>query len=152
VESRGPVTDCEQVTMRVSDSEIVRSVQEQTIPRSSVNSLRVRAALYGGIEVQGWDRDQYSIKACLGAAAANTAEAQNLLSQVSLSVQNGQVTVLGPSGELWMGYLIIQAPKGAVMDLEAQNAPIGLRDISGTFEARNHNGPVSLHDVGGKVR
>jgi len=88
----------------------------------------------------------------LGAAGDSAAEAQKLLAQLALSAQDGQVTVTGPSGESWMGYLIIQAPNGAALELEAVNAPIGVNSITGNIEARNQNGPLSLRDVDGQVR
>jgi hypothetical protein len=153
--STGPddtITDCGQVSMRVDDLEIARSDQERTLSKSEVSSLRVRTAEHGGIHVQGWARDHYSIRACLAAAGDGMDEAQKLLSQVSLSVQNGQVSVEGPGGEPWMGYLIILAPSGAVMDLESRNSPIGLHKVTGVIDVRNVNGPVSLKDVGGQVR
>jgi DUF4097 and DUF4098 domain-containing protein YvlB len=115
--------------------------------------LQVQAGHYGGIQVNGWDRDQYSIKACLGAAGESAAEAQSLLSQLTLSVQDGRVTVTGAGrDDTWMGYLIINAPNGSALKLEAKNSPIGVNSINANIEARNTNGPVTLRDVGGQVR
>src|SRR5262249_10724031 len=51
-----------------------------------------------------------------------------------------------------MGYLIINAPNGAALELESKNAPIGVSSFSGVIEARNQNGPLTLSDVDGKVR
>jgi hypothetical protein len=146
------ISNCGQITMRMDDLQVVRSEQERALPRSAVSSLQVQAALHGGIQVSGWDRDQYAIKACLGAAGENAAEAQRLLAQLALSVQDGRVTVTGPRGDSWMGYLIIQAPNSAVMELEAENSPIGVSSITANIEARNQNGPLTLRDVDGQVR
>jgi hypothetical protein len=145
------ITDCGQITMRVDDLQVVRSEQERSLPKSAVSSLQIQAAHHGGIQVSGWDRDHYSIKACLGAAGNSAAEAQRLLAQLALSAQDGRVTVTGPGDESWMGYLIIQAPNGAMMELEAKNAPIGVSSITGNIAARNQNGPVTLRDVDGRV-
>src|SRR5215510_4318325 len=90
------ITNCGQITMRVDDLQVVRSEQERALPRSAVSSLQVQAAVHGGIQVSGWDRDQYAIKACLGAAGESAADAQRLLKQLALSVQDGRVTVTGP--------------------------------------------------------
>src|SRR5215813_10202795 len=68
------ITDCGQITMRVDDLQVVRSEQERTLPKSEVTSLQIQAALHGGIQVSGWDRDHYAIKACLGAAGDRGAE------------------------------------------------------------------------------
>ncbi len=146
------ITDCGQITMRVDDLQVVRSEQERALPRSAVSSLQVQAALHGGIQVSGGDRDQYAIKACLGAAGESGEEAQRLLAQLALSVQDGRVTVTGPGGDSWMGYLIIQAPNGTAMELEAENSPIGVSSITANIEARNQNGPLTLRDVNGQVR
>jgi hypothetical protein len=153
--STGPektITDCEQVRMRIGDGETARSQLVQTVPRSAVSTLQVRSTKNGGIHVQGWNRDEYSITACLAAGGDNAAEAQALLQQVKLSVQDGKVMVEGPNSHDWMAYLLIQAPNGAVLDLEANNGPIGVVDFSGKIQARNNNGPITFHDVSGQVR
>ena len=141
------LSDCDQIRMQIGDGDAVRAEQARTISASTISSLKVRATQNGGIHVQGWDRDEYSIKACIGAAAGT-----DLLSQIKLSVENGQVTVQGPASQDWVAYLIIQTPKGSSLDLSATNGPIGLNDVSGTIEAHNVNGPLTLHSVTGKVK
>jgi hypothetical protein len=150
--SEKTITSCDQVRMKVDDQEIVYSTLEQTLPWAAGSSLKVRVAQRGGVHVQGWDGNQFAIKACLGAAGDSAAEAQRILSQISLSVDGGVVTTNEPNDENWMAYLIIQAPNGAIMSLESKNAPIGISSFSGTVEVRNQNGPVSLNDVGGHIR
>ena len=153
--STGPektITGCDQVSMKVDDREILRSELGRVLPRSAASSLQVRAAQHGGIQIQGWDGDHYAIKACLGATGDSVVDSQRVLSQISLSVDGGEVKVTGPNEELWMAYVIIQAPNGTTLNLESRNAPIGISTFSGTVEARNQNGPVSLHEVGGRVR
>jgi len=153
--STGPektITSCDQVRMKVDDQEIAYSALEQTLPRGAGSPIKVQVAQRGGIHVQGWDGDLYAIKACLGAAGDNLAEAQRILGQISLSVDGGVVTTSGPNDGNWMAYLIIQAPNGATMNLESKNAPIGISAFSGTVEVHNQNGPVSLYDVGGQIR
>ena len=152
VGSEKTLTGCGQVTMKVFDQEIVRGEQLKTLPRSTVSTLWARSARNGGIHAQGWDRDYYEVKACTGAAGKTTAEAERLLSQVSLSFQNGRVNVQGPDVNTWMVYLIIRVPKGAVMEFEAEKSPITLNALAGTAQVRTVNGPVSLFDVNGQVR
>lgn len=153
--STGPdktIDDCSQVRLNVRDAEVVRSEQTKAIPRNSITSLQIRAPHHGGIYIQGWDRDQYSIKACLGAAGDNPAEAKALMDQLSLAIHDGQVSVQGPDGQTWVGYLLVQAPNGATLDLEATNGPIGLNSISASVRAQTTNGPISFNDVAGQVR
>ena len=143
------ITDCEQVRMRIGDGETIRSQLTQTVPRSA--TLQVRSSRNGGIHVQGWNRDEYSITACLAVAGDNPNDAKALLDQLKLSVSDGKVTVDGPNPQDWIAYLIIQAPNGATLNLESGNGPIGVTDFSGIIQARNQNGPVSFHDVNGQV-
>lgn len=154
--STGPektITDCSQIRMRIGDDgETVRSQLVQTVPRSSVSTLQVRSTRNGGIHIQGWNRDEYSISACLAAGGDNAAEAQALLGQIKLSVNDGKVMVEGPNPQDWMAFILIQAPNGASLDLEANNGPIGVVDFSGTIQARNNNGPITFQDVSGQVR
>ena len=122
--STGPertITECGQVRMRIGDGETARSQLVQTVPRSAVSTLQVRSTKNGGIHVQGWNRDEYSITACIAAGGDNATEAQALVEQVKLSVQNGKVIVEGPNPQDWMAFLLIQAPNGAVLDLESNN-------------------------------
>jgi hypothetical protein len=146
------ITDCGQIRMRVGDGETVRSQLVQSVPRSAVSALQVRSSRNGGIHVQGWSRDEYSITACLAAGGDNANEAKALLDQLRLSVSDGKVTVEGPSSQEWLAYLIIQAPNGAVLDLAGVNGPVGVSDFTGNIQARNQNGPISFHGVSGQVR
>lgn len=145
------ITDCDQLRMRVGDGETVRSQLTQTVPRSAISTLQVRSSKNGGIQIQGWNRDEYSITACLAAAGDNANEAKALLEQLKLSVSEGKVTVEGPSPQDWLAFLIIQAPNGTVLDLAGVNGPIGVSDFSGAITARNINGPITFHSVTGQV-
>jgi len=144
--------DCSQIRLTVEDAEVVQSEQTKTIPQNSNSPLRIQAPHNGGIFIQGWNRNEVAVKACLGAAGDSAAEAKALLDQLSLSVQNGQVTVQGPSGEPWVGYLLVQAPNGTSLDLQSTNGPIGLNAISATVQARTTNGPISFTAVSGDVK
>jgi hypothetical protein len=146
------INDCADVKMTIGDGETVRSQVTQSLPRGAVQTLEVRSSKNGGIHVQGWNRDEYSITACMAAGADDANQAKALLDQLKLSVANGKVTVDGPASQQWFAYLIIQAPNGAVLDLAGVNGPVGVSDFSGTIAARNQNGPISFHDVGGQVR
>ncbi len=146
------ITDCEQVRLRVGDGETLRSQLVQSVPASAISTLQVRSSRNGGVHIQGWNRNEYSITACLAAGGDNANEAKALLDQLKLSVIDGRVAVDGPSSQDWIGYLIIQAPNGAVLDLSGVNGPIGVSDFSGNVQASNQNGPISFHDVNGQVK
>jgi hypothetical protein len=146
------ISDCEQIRMRIDDVDAIRSQMTQTVPQSAFSTLQVRAPRNGGIHVQGWNRAEYSITACLGVAGDNANEAKGILDQLKLSIADGQVTVEGPNPQNWLAYLIIQAPNGGALDLTAGNGPIGVTEFAGTVKARNQNGPISFYDVNGNVR
>ena len=146
------ITDCGDIRMEIGDGETLRSQLTQTVQRSAISTLQVRSARNGGIHVQGWGRDEFSITACLAAGGDSANEAKGLLDQLKLSVSNGSVTVEGPNSQEWLAFLIIQAPNGATLDLAGTNGPIGVSDFSGTVQARNQNGPISFRDVTGQVR
>ncbi len=145
-------TDCGQVTMKIFDLEIVRGEEVRTLAKSMVPSLWAKSASNGGINVRSWDRDYYKVKACTGAGAGTTPEAQRLLSQVSVSFQDGRVNIGGPDTKTWTVYLLISAPREAVLELEAEKSPIILNGLAGNIQVRNISGPVSLYNVTGEIR
>jgi hypothetical protein len=146
------ITDCGQLRIRIGDGgETARTQVVQTVPRSAASTLQVHASRNGGIHVQGWNRDEYSVTACLAAWGDNASDAQAQLAQVTLAIRDGKVVVDGPNPQEWIAYLLIQAPNGASLDLESNNGPIDVNDFSGNVQAKNHNGPISFHDVTGQV-
>lgn len=144
------ITDCSQIRMEIGDGGTVRSQLVQTVPRSSVST--VHSSKNGGIHVQGWSGSDYSISACLAAAADSTNDPKAILDQIKLSVRDGRVTLEGPNSQDWFAYLIIQAPNGSSLDLESGNGPIGVANFSGNIQARNLNGPITFRDVNGQVK
>lgn len=145
------ISDCGQLKMRIGGGETFRSELRQTVPRSAISTLQVRPPQNGGVHVLGWNRDEYSITACLAVGADSAAEAKAILDQLKLSVRDGQVTVEGPSPHDWIAYLIIQAPNGTSLDLSSTNGPIGVNEFSGNIQARSTNGPISFREVSGQV-
>lgn len=140
------LTNCDQVHIRFDHRSAARDEQDFTIPKSQVAHLEVRPSENGGVYVQGWDRDEYRIKACK--AVENGSD----LSRVSVSVNGGRVEVKGPWQESgWVVYLLIQAPRDAALDLETERGAIGLRGLNGKIEARSTNGPIDLRQCGGEI-
>src|SRR5262249_36568149 len=102
------ITDCGQVKIRIGDGETARSQLMETVPRSSFSTLQVQTPRNGGVHVQGWNRDEFSVTACLGAAGDSADEANALLAQLKLSVRGGKVEMEGPNPQDWVAYLIVQ--------------------------------------------
>jgi hypothetical protein len=144
-----PVSDCSDLHIRFDDRDAVTRSEQRTVSKAEVPTFRVRSNTNGGVQVQGSDKEDYSVTAC---EAAGGAEAERILSQISLSVQHGEVSVKGPEDEdRWTVYLLIRAPRAAAIDLETVNGPLSLYSLEGSLTARAKNGPITLRDFSGEA-
>jgi len=50
------------------------------------------------------------------------------------------------------GELLIRTPKSATIDLDTMNGPISLHDVDGKLTARAKNGPISLKNFPARRR
>jgi hypothetical protein len=107
--------------------------------------LRLHAPDSSGLRVSGWEKADFEITAC---KAARDAAA---LSRISVSAPKGVVSVEGVDEDEAVVFFFVKAPKGAVLDLAAENGPMTLRDVVGTVTARLANGPISLSGVHGTL-
>ena len=146
---RHPIADCSDLHIEFDDRDTVVRSEERTLTKAQAPVLRVHPHANGGTQVVGWEQDNYSVTACKAAAAGDSAE--RVLSQITVSIDGGTVSTHGPSGEHedWTVYLLIRAPKSAVIDLDTMNGPISLYDVDGKLTAHAHNGPISLHNFSG---
>ena len=136
----GPVTSCDQVRVRFDHARAYRA--EESLPVRGVRSLKVTAAENGGIYVTGGS--DYAVTAC------KAAEIESTLSDIRTSVRGNEVTANGPDGN-WVVYFIVTVPRGATLDLDSNNGPISLRDVSATVTARATNGPIGVRDSSGTL-
>jgi hypothetical protein len=144
-----PATDCSDLRIRFDDQDAVVRSEERTLTRSEAPVLQVHPHANGGMQVVGWDKDTYSVTACK-AAAGRGDEAERILSQITMSIENGRISTRGPADDdEWTVYLLIRAPKSASIDLETMNGPISLYDVDGKLTAHAHNGPISLKNFSG---
>jgi len=144
-----PATDCSDLHVRFDDRDAVMESEERTVTKADASTLRVRPHTNGGVQVQGWDKDTYSVTSCKFAANYDGG-AQRILAQMTLNIQNGEVSTNGPSDEGdWTVYLLIRAPKASVIDLETANGPLSLYGVDGKLTARATNGPITLRDFSG---
>jgi hypothetical protein len=148
----GPVADCSDLDLRLRDDEkpTVES-EERTVSKAEAPVLRVHEIQNGGVQVQGWDKDGYSVTACKAAVGSGD-EAHRLLSQIKLSVQGGEISVFGPaSRDQWTVYLLIRTPKAADIELTTHNGPSAFYSVDGKITARAVNGPISVQDCSGEA-
>ena len=145
-----PTATCSDLHVRFNHHEAVMQTEERTITRSEAPTLRVLAESNGGIQVQGWDRDTYSVTLCKAAEAGSGAD--SLLSSIHLTFQNAELGVSGPSShDRWSAHLLIRAPKAATLDLHVNNGPMTLYHVDGILKVRAQNGPVTVTGCTGEL-
>jgi hypothetical protein len=144
-----PATDCSDLHVRFDDRDAAMESEERTVTKTEAPTLRIRPYKNGGVQVQGWDKDTYSVTSCKFASKED-GSAQRVLAQMTLSVRNGEVSTNGPSDDGdWTIYLLIRAPKASVIDLETANGPLSLYSVDGKLTAHATNGPITLRDFSG---
>src|SRR5262249_54905586 len=78
-------------------------------------------------------------------------DAKRRVAEIEAHLEGRRLVTTGPSGEDWMAYLIVHAPRHAAMELEAKNGPLGLSAADGSITIHGVNGPVSLREGSGNV-
>lgn len=137
------ITSCDQIRVRFDDERA--TMREEILPAGNLRSLRAHASTNGGINVTGWDRPDWSIKACRATSTDLTGGLRPYLRGEELGVDGED------DDNLTVIYFLIRAPRNATMSLEALNGALGVQGISGTLKARTVNGPISLREVAGNV-
>ena len=135
---------------RQGDVSNVRRDQTVSITQSTSTPLRVDAAPHGGIRVQPSADGSYSATICQVAAAKTRANADEILDDVRANYTGGELRVTGPDDH-WACYVILNVPRGTVLNLRAENGDMSLRDVDGKFDLHSVNGPISLNHVSGTV-
>ena len=127
-------------------------VREFTLSPSDL--LRVDASPNGGIRVEGWDRNEVLVRARLSARADSDAEAQDIVSRITLTTE-GRIDSDGPRAgrdESWSVSYRIFAPRSSDLSLSTTNGGIGIENVAGDIDFRTTNGGVKLEAVAGDVR
>jgi DUF4097 and DUF4098 domain-containing protein YvlB len=144
----GAVADCAGLHIHLNDRATEIRSEERTIAKPD-GPLRVESEVNGGVQVQGWDKDTYSVTVCKAADASRN-NAEQIFSQIKLSVENGGVSVSGPSDhDIWTVFLLVRAPQSANLELRANNGPLSIYDLNAKLVARAINGPISLQGFSG---
>ncbi len=145
-----PAANCSDLHVRFDQREAVVQTEERTITKSEAPLLRVQADSNGGLYVEGWDKDSYSVTLCKAVEAG--ANAESILSQIHLKFEAGLLRISTPnSNEQWAAHLIIHAPKASALDLSVHNGPISLDHVDGSLKIQAENGPVSVAGCTGEL-
>jgi hypothetical protein len=145
-----PVASCSDFHIRFDHHEAIIRSEERTITKAEAATLRVRAEANGGLQVEGWDNENYSVTLCKAAEDDNNAE--SVLGQIKMTFSNGELGVTGPSShDRWTAHLLVKAPRAAAMDLHVNNGPMGLFHVDGNLKVRATNGPVTVRGCKGEL-
>jgi hypothetical protein len=141
-DGRSPVR-CDDIAIEFDDRDAERSEERLVYPGGT--PLKVEVPTHSGANVRGTDRNDFEVLVC---KAAETAEG---LASIKVSQTNGTLTVHGPSGEDWVGYLLIAAPRSAAIEVSATNGPLAFSGLAGHVVARSQNGPISVRNSSGDL-
>ena len=144
------VTNCGDIRITYDRRPAITEEAEMMLPSSQVSNLRLQNEK-GGVYINGWDRNEYSVRTCKAVPDDDPNPPATLREITTTNNTNGQLAVNGPSGREWVANLIIMVPRLSKMDIETQNGPLQLRDLAGNIHLSATNGPISLRNVGGVV-
>jgi hypothetical protein len=143
-DDEGDLTSCDQLKVSFGDDREEGFRAEEQVAVAGLKSLKIHAATNGGIYVTGARGSQYSVTAC------KAAEMQETLSDLRVNLSGNEVTASGGSGN-WVVYFLVTVPRGADLDLRANNGPIALRSVNGRVVAHATNGPISAKQSSGNL-
>ncbi|HVE73251.1 MAG TPA: hypothetical protein VNI54_17920 [Thermoanaerobaculia bacterium] len=121
-------------------------VKQETIDAGSLRSLKL-SVKNAPISVEG-GASAYSITVC------KAAEVEADLSAIRVVLEGNELKTYGPDRDddrNWTVTYHVRVPRGADLDLSAKNGPLSIHDVDGKVMARLHNGPLALRNVGGNV-
>lgn len=110
----------------------------------------------GGIEVMGEDRSDVSLEARVTAWAPSESEANDLLNQVVIDNNDGELRDHGPHQHFFnrTGYAVdyhLHVPRHLAAELHTMNGGIDLTRVDGNLRFETTNGGVTLDHVSGDV-
>jgi hypothetical protein len=121
--------------------------------RPGAGPLRVDPGANGGVAVVGWEQDRVEVHARVSARAPTEAEAEELASELSISL-DGVIEADGPSNRRnrnWTVSFLVYVPAASDAEIEVRNGPLSVSGVSGRMRLDAQNGPIRLRDVGGDV-
>jgi hypothetical protein len=146
-----PIASCSDLNITFDgDRRAIVQSEEKTISKAEAPTLRIQAESNGGLQVEGWDSNNYGVTLCK--AVEPDSDAESVLSKIHLTFQNGELGVAGPSSHnRWSAHILVKAPKGAALELQVNNGPMGLYHVDGNMKVRAQNGPIMLIGCAGDV-
>jgi len=149
IDGDGSITRCGDLNVKFGRRPAITEESETPLAASQVSTLRARMSK-GGVFVNGWDRNEYSVKTCK-AVADDDPNPTSTFRDIVTTTNGGQLGVSGPADRDWTANLIVMVPRLSMMEIETSNGPLSLRDLAGNIRVNAGNGPISLKNVGGIV-
>jgi DUF4097 and DUF4098 domain-containing protein YvlB len=111
----------------------------------------------GGIDVTGEDRADVALEARVTAWAPSESEANDLLNQIVIDTDSGDIRDHGPHTHFFnrTGYSVdyhLHVPRHLAAELHTMNGGIDLTRIDGNLRFETTNGGVSLDQLSGSVQ
>ena len=145
-----PIASCSDLNIRFENRHAVVESEERTIIKAEAPTLHIQAESNGGLQVEGWDKNDYLVTLCK--AADPDGDAQDTLSKIHLTFQNGEIGVSGTSShDRWTAHLLVKAPKDSSLHLQVNNGPVGLYRVDGKVTVRAQNGPITVTGCSGDL-
>jgi DUF4097 and DUF4098 domain-containing protein YvlB len=141
---------CSAQQFHFDDHDAVVQSEQKSISKSEAPTLRVRGDSNGGVYIEGWDQDNYSVTLCK--AAESGPDVDSVLSQMHLVLNGGELRISTPnSNQRWGAHLLIRTPKAASLDVHVNNGPMTLTHVDGNVKVRAQNGPVTVTSCSGEL-
>jgi hypothetical protein len=135
------------------DGERACEVREIMLPADR-DEIAIDGRENGGIQVEGWDRDEILVRARVDARSRSMDGAQRLLDDIQIRT-DGTIRANDPDTRRreWVSVQYhVYVPHASNLDLEAHNGGITIRDVHGEIDFRTLNGGVTLAGLGGDVQ
>ena len=142
---------CDDAGSGDSQSERFCEVREYTLDSRSL--VRVDATPNGGISVEGWDRNEISMKVMVQAWSRRGDPAQ-IAGDIEIRTGN-TIGAEGPrmgSREGWSVSYRVMVPRDSNLDLDSNNGGIRILGVRGEMDFSTLNGGIHLEEVGGDVK
>ena len=129
--------------------------EQREISLVGVDRLRVLASSEGGVSIRGWNRSNARLVVCRTAVAETKEQANQVLSSISVSHRDGEISAKGPSfdaKQAWWANVILYVPRRTALDIQATNGGVALRNLSGRVSAKTTNGGISVASSSGSFK
>lgn len=134
------------------DTEMHCEVREITLPAGRA-VIEVDAGKNGGVEVEGWNRDEIRVRAKVVAHGRTEAAAREISSKIRVDTDgriHADVPEVGRKEWAYVSFRVY-VPRRSNLDLEAHNGGIKIVGVEGNIDFDTQNGGVALADLAGDV-